>query len=62
MVHFEYIDLVFFDMFGRGGEIGIHADLRGLWEKSRRGSSPLLGTSLCLRLRLAGQFFNRFSK
>ncbi len=30
----------------RGGETGIHAALRWLWEKSCRGSSPLLGTSL----------------
>ena len=29
----------------RGGEIGRHAALRWLWEKSHRGSSPLSGTS-----------------
>ncbi len=28
----------------RSGGIGRHAALRGLWEKSRRGSSPLFGT------------------
>jgi preprotein translocase subunit SecD len=30
----------------RGGEIGRHAALRWLWEKSHRGSSPLSGTIL----------------
>jgi hypothetical protein len=30
----------------RGGEIGRHAALRWLWEKSHRGSSPLSGTRL----------------
>ena len=37
----------------RGGEIGRHAALRWLWEKSHRGSSPLSGTILRQRLRMA---------
>mgnify|MGYP006909084784 CR=1 FL=1 len=42
MVHF--LQFKNFENTSRGGETGIHAALRWLWEKSCRGSSPLLGT------------------
>lgn len=43
-----------FTYMRRSGEIGRHAALRGLWEKSCRGSSPLFGTSYATAM-LAGQ-------
>lgn len=42
MVHF----ILYLGLLRQGGEIGRHAALRGLWEKSCRGSSPLLGTNV----------------
>jgi len=44
----------------RGGEIGRHAALRGLWEKSRAGSSPALGIFMYLKNRVFYSYYGKF--